>query len=530
MELRPSHGRAKRPHGSDEGDIDPVDRHSPRPQTAQTVSGGSGEVSSPVDSRMQLEFAIEEDIPAELEDFVRLSRLGLFKDALEMFDQTLRDHANLFPVAAEYADGLLEQGSYGKLKEFVLKAERSTWEDDENDVFELLLAFSNIKINGELHGALVVARKWYDKQTKPPEQFSEAEIQSLELYLHIIVMVYDNSNWLQEKDTHPPCISVKFLSPWEGYRRWCKRLIQDHRPWEAQRILRLLLKVTLSPSAVSMYEEFLRGLNDLEPSDPLHIARISAINAYLKRLLDDPTAHDLVFGISSRTVANLNQMAREELESLKLLSMDSRPYLEQRINSIRTNSFMKTDIPDEIFISAERHDDYMSQLEVLLLSCQDPQPIRSHPKLLTKLLLKDMKDNATFSEFVFEKKRHQMLPLPYDFKTPVVGLGEDILSIRITVPRTNQLEAEAKIRVAQKNNDPERLDLAERLLRESEKHLPARTFKPTVVSSLDIHHAIPPLETNSQPYGMIVLFEPPKPEVEYVFEVFLDTWSLKLII
>jgi hypothetical protein len=52
----------------------------------------------------KLVFEIEEDVPEELDSFVRLSRLGLFKQGKELFDETLNHHMGLFPVVAEYAE------------------------------------------------------------------------------------------------------------------------------------------------------------------------------------------------------------------------------------------------------------------------------------------------------------------------------------------------------------------------------------------------------------------------------------------
>jgi hypothetical protein len=55
--------------------------------------------------------------PAETEEFVRLSRYGLITKARHVFDRSLREHLNLFPVLAEYADFLLEQDDVGASEE-----------------------------------------------------------------------------------------------------------------------------------------------------------------------------------------------------------------------------------------------------------------------------------------------------------------------------------------------------------------------------------------------------------------------------
>jgi hypothetical protein len=62
-----------------------------------------------------LEFEVEEDIEGELEDFVRLVRLGLVEQAREHFQQTLSPHAKLFPVLAEYAKLLVSENASQEL-------------------------------------------------------------------------------------------------------------------------------------------------------------------------------------------------------------------------------------------------------------------------------------------------------------------------------------------------------------------------------------------------------------------------------
>lgn len=67
---------------------------------------------------LELECEIEEDVKAELDDFVRLSHLGQFKDAHELYDECLSDHDDWFPITAEYADCLLREGNFELLAAF----------------------------------------------------------------------------------------------------------------------------------------------------------------------------------------------------------------------------------------------------------------------------------------------------------------------------------------------------------------------------------------------------------------------------
>jgi hypothetical protein len=336
----------------------------------QAVSSGSSEAGSPLDNHMQLEFAIEEDIPAELEDFVRLSRLGMFKDAEELFEQTLKDHVNLFPVAAEYADFLLEQGRYGRLQEFVLEFEGETWERDEVDLFVLLSAFSGIRISGQLTEALSLARRWRTNHSKSPEQFTEAEIQSLETCLHIIVLVDNTSTALWEADTQPPWIISDSILPWGGYEEWCISLSRNNRPWESQRILRLLLNVIPPTSATYLVERFIESNN--ETNSPVALALLSGINAYVARLLDESDDYHLPEVRLLRLRAReLDFMVgnRERAEGL------SRMHLENRLHYIRTSLFdAEGNVShatafrlDEIAFCAETQKDYLILREALRL-------------------------------------------------------------------------------------------------------------------------------------------------------------------
>ncbi|KAJ0414172.1 hypothetical protein BJY00DRAFT_305776 [Aspergillus carlsbadensis] len=59
------------------------------------------------------------DVGVLLEQFSRLKRLGHFQAASQYFDDNLRDFTEVLPVIIEYADMLVEQGAYQRLKEFL---------------------------------------------------------------------------------------------------------------------------------------------------------------------------------------------------------------------------------------------------------------------------------------------------------------------------------------------------------------------------------------------------------------------------
>jgi hypothetical protein len=100
----------------------------------------------------------------ELDGFVRYSRLGLFQEAKDIYGDVLKSHEHMFPVTAEYADHLLERGSYRELHSFLdqklkVKGEHS-YKDDEVALLCLWKDFANLHLQGEFRKARQAARAW----------------------------------------------------------------------------------------------------------------------------------------------------------------------------------------------------------------------------------------------------------------------------------------------------------------------------------------------------------------------------------
>ena len=87
---------------------------------------------------LEFECEIEEDVKAELDDFVRLSHMGQFKDAHELYDECLSSYDDWFPVAAEYADCCLHEGNFEQLAAFCEKASRKFQDPREYVLLELI--------------------------------------------------------------------------------------------------------------------------------------------------------------------------------------------------------------------------------------------------------------------------------------------------------------------------------------------------------------------------------------------------------
>ncbi|EAW19521.1 tetratricopeptide repeat protein [Aspergillus fischeri NRRL 181] len=110
-----------------------------------------------------LELELEEDIEEEIHHFVRLSRLGHYAEAQRFFDQTLRKHDHLFPVFAEYADMLLEQGRCRQaseiLEEYIMSMSESLGDSDEMQLLKLMKSLADMHSQGALRSALEEAQR-----------------------------------------------------------------------------------------------------------------------------------------------------------------------------------------------------------------------------------------------------------------------------------------------------------------------------------------------------------------------------------
>lgn len=140
-----------------------------------------------------MEFDIIEDIPEELEDFIFLSRLGLYEEAQGLFEQNLERHLDFFPIVAEYSDMLLEKGSYELLSSFLTKLPANTiFSEDQNQLLKLIKALSDAHIeqkpklsgmkrpldgaDGYMKAALKLAQDWHDNLRKSPNDFNDLDV------------------------------------------------------------------------------------------------------------------------------------------------------------------------------------------------------------------------------------------------------------------------------------------------------------------------------------------------------------------
>ena len=104
-----------------------------------------------------------DDIPGNLDTFVRLSKAGLYAKANLFFDHLLKQYAaNDFAIAAQYADTLIEQGAFKAAEDFLddhgLVSNRM-FAKEEQTVFRLLYANARMYTRFEWEQAAEVAAK-----------------------------------------------------------------------------------------------------------------------------------------------------------------------------------------------------------------------------------------------------------------------------------------------------------------------------------------------------------------------------------
>lgn len=125
--------------------------------------------------RVKLVFDIEEDVVAELQEFVRLSHSGLFLDAQALFDECLSPYDRWFPALAEYCDNLLRQGRYGDLR--AVSADAITKFDDahKSQLFTLMEVIAKVHQEGSVNDSF--EQVWNIWRSIPiPDKGSDAKL------------------------------------------------------------------------------------------------------------------------------------------------------------------------------------------------------------------------------------------------------------------------------------------------------------------------------------------------------------------
>lgn len=115
-----------------------------------------------IDITTHLHLDVALDLEHELEYLARLNRMGHFKKGIRYFEKRLAPHVDFFPVVAEYADLLLEQGSLGDLHIFIssrLMDPHVRYLKEENILLKTIKAYAEIFTKGALIPALNMTRE-----------------------------------------------------------------------------------------------------------------------------------------------------------------------------------------------------------------------------------------------------------------------------------------------------------------------------------------------------------------------------------
>lgn len=127
---------------------------------------------APLNDVLSVDYEITTTLGNELGIFVQYNRLGLFSLSEKIFKEVLAENDHLFAVTAEYADFLLQRGSYRALANFLdgkLIQGPDTFFKQEFEHFDhgkarqllsLLKALADAHDKGLVQAALTTARSW----------------------------------------------------------------------------------------------------------------------------------------------------------------------------------------------------------------------------------------------------------------------------------------------------------------------------------------------------------------------------------
>ncbi|OJJ76865.1 hypothetical protein ASPBRDRAFT_70444 [Aspergillus brasiliensis CBS 101740] len=237
----------------------------------------SGDNDKDITTHLNLDIAL--DLEHELESLARLNRLGHFKKGIRYFEERLAPYVDFFPVVAEYADLLLEQGNFGHLQTFIsgrLEDPHVEYLEEEVILLKTLRASAEIHTKGALIPALNMAKEALSYLSMKRQGRREAmsspglKCQLLETCVRIIAYAREHSNFLETEPFHSllhwsvsnfgavlmpnhdyqnDCLQHKGLqgNNTPNVIAWYRLLLQGGFFWDAHRILRAILPMLAGP-------------------------------------------------------------------------------------------------------------------------------------------------------------------------------------------------------------------------------------------------------------------------------------------
>lgn len=104
--------------------------------------------------RISMEYDLFEDVASELDEFVRLNHVKQFAEAEELYQSSLINHQDWFPIIAEFAEHLLLRGSYAELANFSKEKLKAATESREMQVLILVGVIADIHLKKPFKDAL----------------------------------------------------------------------------------------------------------------------------------------------------------------------------------------------------------------------------------------------------------------------------------------------------------------------------------------------------------------------------------------
>ncbi|KAJ5552502.1 hypothetical protein N7494_001880 [Penicillium frequentans] len=303
----------------------------------------------------------------ELDGFVRYCRLKLFNDAEDVYKWILASEEARFPVTAERADSLFEQGHFEDLNKF-LESKLDDGHDlefsqKEISCLRLLKGLANLQCGGEPQKAMKGARLW--------RQQAQLDMSPRRL-----------------STTDPPWNTISVVKPWSGFFQLFLELC-GYLPgaWDARNLFKPLLKVLDSDELAELFHQWVTErqkspISIREEEDIL--ADFSITNAYIqfiktddKRKLLDALASivdedDLKGLLKEPHQSFIQQAARTEVSNrpepgTSFVDAKSRPDHKYLVTLLESFSMQQRDprIPCFMMNTYGRNEDFFGRQDVL---------------------------------------------------------------------------------------------------------------------------------------------------------------------
>ncbi|KAK6504792.1 hypothetical protein TWF481_006731 [Arthrobotrys musiformis] len=278
----------------------------------------------------KFEFTLTTTLGDELNAFVWYSRLGLFNVARNIYYQTLEKHHDVFGTVAEFAEMLVESGSYRELREFLTeKLEYPDLLQEEKELLVLLNSFAEIHTTGKAESALKQALSWI-----------ESLRDGITTYLRIVTIVSSNLGQLESDKKQPPWIRrtpKAAPAPWSGFVAFCSMLSTDPLDsWNAYTIFRSLLLVLPKGRAKGLYEQLMGEISNQD--DEQKVVAAYLIKICYARYLIDKAEYD-----QARIIINSADPLDGEIRNINdddeaITKLTIRPRLERKLAILKLKS------------------------------------------------------------------------------------------------------------------------------------------------------------------------------------------------